>query len=97
MELLKNCWRRRFQRGCVLRRRAFGVEIRVRRRVVGAGTVSSLVLNGGALATNGFSQTNTLKSLVLSANSTIDMGAIGASVLKFGNSNSNAWSGSLTV
>jgi mucin-19 len=60
-------------------------------------TGSSVVLGGGKLATDGFSQTNVLGGLTLTADSTIDMGALGSSVLDFADSHSVSWSGTLAI
>ena len=60
-------------------------------------TRSNVILNGGTLATNGFSQTNSLGKLTLSANSTIDMGVLGNSTLKFVDDYWTPWSGTLTI
>jgi autotransporter-associated beta strand protein len=55
---------------------------------------SALVLAGGTFATGGFSET--LGTLTLSGNSTLDFGA-GASALVFSDSSAISWSGTLTL
>ncbi|HSI08222.1 MAG: autotransporter-associated beta strand repeat-containing protein [Rariglobus sp.] len=55
---------------------------------------SNLVMAGGTFATGGFNET--LGTLTLSANSTIDMGSL-TSALVFADSHSIAWSGTLTL
>ncbi|MCX7424576.1 MAG: autotransporter-associated beta strand repeat-containing protein [Planctomycetia bacterium] len=60
-------------------------------------TGSSVVLGGGTLATETFSQTNTLGALTLSGDSAVDMGELDSSILKFADSHLISWSGTLTV
>jgi autotransporter-associated beta strand protein len=60
-------------------------------------TASNMILGGGTLATNSFSQTNALGTLALSSNSSIDMAILGGSILKFSDSHSTSWSGTLTI
>ncbi|MFA6286508.1 MAG: autotransporter-associated beta strand repeat-containing protein [Opitutaceae bacterium] len=55
---------------------------------------SNLVMSGGTLATGGFSET--LGTLTLSANSTIDLGA-GTSALVFSDSSGTTWGSSITL
>lgn len=55
---------------------------------------SDMVLGGGTFVTGGFNET--LDTLTVNANSTIDFGA-GASALVFSASNAIAWSGTLTL
>lgn len=55
---------------------------------------SNFRLSGGTLATGGFS--DTVGTLTLTANSTIDMGA-GASILNFSNSSSTTWTTGATL
>jgi autotransporter-associated beta strand protein len=57
-------------------------------------SASPLTLAGGVLATGGFSQT--LASLTLSGDATIDFG-VGTSMLVFGDSHSLSWTGRLSV
>ena len=60
-------------------------------------TGSAIVFSGGTLATDAFSQTNSLGALTLSADSSIDMGAIGSSTLNFADSHSTPWACTLWV
>jgi autotransporter-associated beta strand protein len=60
-------------------------------------TGSNVILGGGTLAANGFSQTNRLGALALIADSTIDMGVTSNSILDFADSHSTAWAGMLTI
>ena len=55
---------------------------------------SNLIMAGGTFATRGFSET--LGTLTLSANSTIDLGT-GASALVFTNSSGTSWTSSVTL
>ena len=56
-----------------------------------------MIFSGGTLATDSFSQTNSLGTLTLSSDSMIDMGAFGGSTLKFADSHLMSWSGTLTI
>ena len=56
-----------------------------------------MIFDGGTFATDGFSQTNALGALTLESDSVIDMGLLGSSILKFADSHSMPWSGTLTV
>jgi autotransporter-associated beta strand protein len=58
---------------------------------------SNLILGGGTLATNSFDQINSLGTMALTGNSTIDMGSLGGSVLDFADSHLMPWSGTLTI
>ena len=75
---------------------------------IGAGTLalgannvlpasSPMILSGGTLATDSFSQTNSLGTLTLTNDSMIDMGAVGGSILNFADSHLMSWSGTLTI
>ncbi|MGA2061036.1 MAG: autotransporter-associated beta strand repeat-containing protein [Thermoguttaceae bacterium] len=58
---------------------------------------SSMILSGGTLATDSFSQTNSLGKLTLTSDSMIDMGVSGGSILNFADSHLTSWSGTLTI
>ena len=67
----------------------------------GIATTSQVLLSGGTLATNGLNQDFTSAggaTLGLLANSLLDLGAATAATsIRFSNSNTNVWSGQLTV
>jgi hypothetical protein len=56
---------------------------------------ATMSLNGGTFATGGFDET--LSTLTLTANSRIDSGSAGTSVLNFADSHLMSWTGSLII
>jgi autotransporter-associated beta strand protein len=58
---------------------------------------SHVGLNGGTLATEGFSPASSLGMLALTSSSIIDMCADSGSILRFADSHSLTWSGALTI